>query len=256
MGSKYNTKYTKEILEPIVLQSISVAQVLRKLKLRECGSIHAYLSKRIRDLEINTSHFLGRRANSIIKNYPTKTPWQQLLVKRTTGGRQKSRRLRRALIELGRAYICESCGLGSQWNNKSITLQINHKNRDWLDDRQENIEFLCPNCHSQTEGWCGSKNKFKIKKEFKSKPINLCRICNVLKKTTKGHVCKKCYNKYRDKFTRDTIIYRKVARPSYQQLLDEIKNTSYVAVGKKYGVSDNAIRKWLKQYKKHENKSE
>ena len=28
--------------------------------------------------------------------------------------------------------------------------------RDWLDDRQENLQFICPNCHSQTEGWCGS----------------------------------------------------------------------------------------------------
>ena len=36
-------------------------------------------------------------------------------------------------------------------------LQVDHKNRDFLDDRAENLQFLCPNCHSQTPGWCGSK---------------------------------------------------------------------------------------------------
>jgi transposase-like protein len=43
---------------------------------------------------------------------------------------------------------------------------------------------------------------------------------------------------------------RRVQRPPYEQLLREIAETSYVAVGRKYGVSDNAIRKWVRQYER------
>jgi very-short-patch-repair endonuclease len=44
---------------------------------------------------------------------------------------------------------------------------------------------------------------------------------------------------------------RRVERPPYEQLLDEILNLGYVGTGKKYGVSDNSIRQWIKNYKKH-----
>ncbi len=46
------------------------------------------------------------------------------------------------------------------------------------------------------------------------------------------------------------INHRKVERPAYEILLKEIKENSYLAVGRKYGVSDNAIRKWIKNYEK------
>lgn len=43
---------------------------------------------------------------------------------------------------------------------------------------------------------------------------------------------------------------RKVDRPPYEQLLEEIEATSYLAVGRKYGVSDNAVRKWVRFYER------
>jgi transposase-like protein len=43
---------------------------------------------------------------------------------------------------------------------------------------------------------------------------------------------------------------RKVDRPPRDQLLREIKEFGYLAVGRKYGVSDNAIRKWVRQYER------
>ena len=41
---------------------------------------------------------------------------------------------------------------------------------------------------------------------------------------------------------------RKVARPSYEQLMVDVESMSMVAVGRKYGVSDNAVRKWIRWY--------
>ncbi|HEX3609046.1 MAG TPA: hypothetical protein VHU14_05180 [Solirubrobacterales bacterium] len=43
---------------------------------------------------------------------------------------------------------------------------------------------------------------------------------------------------------------RKVERPPYEKLLEEIEATSYLAVGRKYGVSDNAVRKWVRFYER------
>jgi hypothetical protein len=44
---------------------------------------------------------------------------------------------------------------------------------------------------------------------------------------------------------------RKVERPSYEQLLKELEESNYTKVGRKYGVSDNTIRKWIRMYEKH-----
>jgi uncharacterized protein YjcR len=41
---------------------------------------------------------------------------------------------------------------------------------------------------------------------------------------------------------------RKVDRPTYEQLKADLSSMSFVAVGRKYGVSDNAVRKWLRSY--------
>jgi transposase len=49
---------------------------------------------------------------------------------------------------------CERCGL-AQWRGGLIALQLHHKNGDRHDHRRENLELLCPNCHSQTENWGG-----------------------------------------------------------------------------------------------------
>lgn len=49
---------------------------------------------------------------------------------------------------------------------------------------------------------------------------------------------------------------RKVERPPYEQLLKEIEETSYLAVGRKYGVSDNAIRKWIRFHKREQERLE
>jgi len=58
-------------------------------------------------------------------------------------------------------------------------------------------------------------------------------------------------NKQKEYLQNYVIRQRKVTRPEYEILLDDIKNLGYVKTGKKYGVSDNAVRKWLKFYEKY-----
>jgi len=55
-------------------------------------------------------------------------------------------------------YNCTSCGIGDEWNGNPIVLQLDHINGIHDDHRLENLRLLCPNCHSQTDTWCG-RNK-------------------------------------------------------------------------------------------------
>lgn len=80
-------------------------------------------------------------------------------------------------------------------------------------------------------------SRFYSVSEVKLKYLIYCKSCGIeLKYKNKSSLCRTCYGKS----------VRKAERPSRDDLLKMIEETSYSAVGRKYGVSDNAIRKWLK----------
>lgn len=63
--------------------------------------------------------------------------------------------LRRALLEIGVPYECYR-GHKPFWMGEPLQLDVDHISGDWRDNRKENLRFICPNCHSQTNTW---KNK-------------------------------------------------------------------------------------------------
>ena len=63
----------------------------------------------------------------------------------------------RKYLAEARGYKCEICGI-SEWNNKTLTLHVDHTNGDPSNDKPDNLRLLCPNCHSQTE-FLGAANK-------------------------------------------------------------------------------------------------
>jgi hypothetical protein len=142
-------KHTKERLAAVVAEATSMAQVLDALGLRQAGGNYMHIKRRIALYGLDTSHFLGY-GHARGKRFPwQKRTWQSYLVKRSTGHREHGHLLRRALIASDREYVCELCGVGPEWQSRPLTLEIDHINHDWLDDRAENLRFLCPNCHSQ-----------------------------------------------------------------------------------------------------------
>ena len=151
-------KYTKELLEPIVAQSYSVAGVLRLLGLRQDGGAHTHISRTIKRLEIDTSHFRPYSG----KRSPARRAPEQILVNRPPGSRRdKPHLLKRALVELGRPYKCAGCGNDGLWQGSPLTLEVDHIDGDFLNNLAENLRFLCPNCHRQTANFAGrGKGRF------------------------------------------------------------------------------------------------
>jgi hypothetical protein len=153
-------KYSQDSLEQAVKNNKSVSDVLRHLGIKVTTSNHRHFSNRIRKLQLDISHFNGKRTNfgPNHKGGAQKLTADQILVTNRTGHREYAGTLRRALIEKSIIEQCEICKMLPTWNNKKLVLQIDHKNGDGLDNRLENLRFLCPNCHSQTENF-GIKNK-------------------------------------------------------------------------------------------------
>lgn len=132
---------------------------------------------------------------------------------------------------------CALCGLKDQWNNHSITMQVDHINGISHDHDPKNLRLLCPNCHSQQET-TGRKNKAAKPQltvdpaVFKIKPRCKCGQ----PKQEGAEKCEPCAIAYTANIA---------TRPSIEELFDLVKNNSYRFVAKKYGVSDNSIRKWF-----------
>jgi len=151
------TKYTKEVLEPAVRASNSVAGVLRYLKVKQAGGSQAYIARRIREFNIDTSHFTGAGWAKGTVALNQKSSEKVLRILPIGSNRAKTYQLIRAMKEEGVDYACALCYNDGTWLGKKLVLHVDHVNGDWLDNRLENVRFLCPNCHTQTETYSRKK---------------------------------------------------------------------------------------------------
>lgn len=138
-------------------------------------------------------------------------------------------------------YKCDCCGI-SEWQGKKLALQLDHINGDNHDNRLENLHWLCPNCHSQTDTFCGKHVKKNhatsegIKKETLKK---YCIDCGKEISATAIR-CSECAK----------IASRSIERPSKNELLQFLieHKGNFSEAGRVYGTSDNNVRKWCKNY--------
>jgi 5-methylcytosine-specific restriction endonuclease McrA len=149
-------KYDLEELKKAVENADSYRGVCRNLKLHEKGNTFNSVKSNIKKHNISTEHFLSK-SEHLKKN--TKTyPLDDILVENSMY--MNIERLKIRIVNENKLkYECDICKNIGVWNNKSITLQLDHINGVRNDHRITNLRFLCPNCHSQTDTYSGRNIK-------------------------------------------------------------------------------------------------
>lgn len=263
-------------LQNIVLESTSVSEVLRKLGKADKGDNHTQLVKYLKEHpEINTNTLVGRR----IQRYSAKgIPRKKLSEVLIRNGSGNSNALKKRLILEGvKDAKCEMCN-NTEWMGDAIPLDLHHINGDHFDNRLENLIILCPNCHRLTDNHSGKnssidlvfkqiaeqtaedkmklllereekrqqeilENKYKYgeirKYPVKEKVKKICLHCG---KKIIGRGEKYCSIECLNSVNRQHI-------PSKEELLEIApQHQSLESLGRHYGVTGNACKKWFKKY--------
>lgn len=136
-----------DILTEVIITSYSFVEAAKRL------NVSRQTIKRLTfALNIDTTHFLpSGRARRF------STPSMILIEHgKSSNNVIKACIIRNNLLK----YIC-ICGQEPLWKGSKLTLQLHHKNGNPTDHRIENLEFLCPNCHTQTNNFTGRNGKKK-----------------------------------------------------------------------------------------------
>lgn len=160
--------YDKEWLSELCAESHSYAEVLKKAGRKQGGGSQELLKKKIAEYGIDISHFTGQLWNkgktkeedSRIASRE-KYKIEDIFIENSPYNRRVVRDyiLRHNLLK----YQCALCGNDGEWQGQSLSLQLDHINGINNDNRLENLRWLCPNCHSQTETFSGrNRNKSNI----------------------------------------------------------------------------------------------
>ena len=239
-------RYSEQQAREAVAASFSYAEALRRLELCTTGGNRQTLRKWVARWDIETTHFDPDIARREGFRRPAR-PLEEILVENSTYSRNHLKdRLYAASLK---QPICELCGQGELWRGRRMALILDHINGLRDDNRLENLRIVCPNCAATFDTHCGRKNRT----------------------DSDDRECLRCGASFRPKYPRQRYCsracgmrsprpargvsnpaLRRVERLPHDQLLREIGQTSFAAVGRKFGVSDNANRKWVRHYEREQ----
>jgi hypothetical protein len=140
-------------LAEAISQSNSIKEVLAYLGLRSAGGNYAMVRKwaEVHGLTVPTGTGQFQVTSAHLVKHLTN---EEVFVVNSKATRKS---VKSRLRKIWTTWTCSYCGLGELWNGKALSLQLDHINGVFNDNRLENLRLLCPNCHSQTDTYAGKR---------------------------------------------------------------------------------------------------
>lgn len=215
--------YTNDDVCQAVKECTSIRQVIHKLGLIPAGGNYQTIKNLIKKHKLDTLHFRGQGWRKDKTFQPTR-PIEDYLNNQYS---VQSDRLRKRLINEGYfPHQCQLCKV-KEWLQSPIPLELHHKDCNHNNNNLPNLMLVCPNCHTY------------LHRQLRNKKVSQPKLLAKPKPTKPNGRAK----------PRPTT--RKTIRPTLDILENDIKRLGYCGTGRKYKVSDNAIRKWVKMYQKY-----
>ena len=147
----------------VTKESVSYAEILKKLGLKQSGSVQNRIKKEIDNLSLDISHFTGqawRRNKNSYQDKRIKNKYSDEIIfienSNVSNGVVKNRLMSNPTYE----HKCELCSI-KEWFDpfenkvKSVNLELDHINGNERDNRKVNLRLICSNCHSFTPTYKG-----------------------------------------------------------------------------------------------------
>lgn len=226
----------KDYYVKLINESESLIEVCRKANIVPTTGNYDTLKRIIKEENLDISHFkrIGvasnckRSTKEYIENkYPI------------TAYKLKNKLLKEGYKECR----CEKCG-NTEWFGKPIPLELHHINGDNNDNRLENLQMLCPNCHAFTDNYGGKNQKINKIKRF-------CKRCGKeLLPNQKVYCSNECRYPKKNKIVEEVKNKnRQINQENNKKIpliLESLRRTkSFSGTAREFGVSDNAIKKLL-----------
>lgn len=228
--------YTEAQARLAIEASYSWAESLRRLGLCPTGGAWRVLKKHAGLWGIPTEHFLpdGRPP-------ARRRALEDLLVEHSPirGTKLKERLFRAGL----KNRECEMCGQGEEWHGRHMSLILDHINGVRDDNRLENLRIVCANCNATLDTHCGRNA---ARPPLDPRECRLCGTSFVPRYETQKYCSRACGSRHGVPGPRPA--QRRVERPPLPELLEMVRGAGYEEVGRRFGVSGNAIRKWIRSY--------
>lgn len=219
--------FTPKQLKEIVENSSSFAEIQRKLGYLGSGNNTEAIKKRCLDYGISLNHLTGQN------KAPVQRTEENVFCENSTASQTVLRRWYKKNQDI--IYKCAICGQGPLWNNKELTLTLDHINGINNDNRLDNLRWVCPNCDRQLDTF-GSKNK-NHKERYNMAEKNFCKVCGK-EISAKSSLCSDC----------SRIASRKAERPNRDEFKKLVRQNSFSELGRRYNVCSSTISKWCKAY--------